>query len=938
VPSQDLRPLVEKLNTTCRKALEAAAGLCLSRTHYHVEVEHWLLKLLEVDQSDFKPIFKHYEIDSDKVQRQLTAALDDMRTGNGRSPDLSLEVLDLMREAWSLASLDYNSPRLRSGILLAALLNNRILALRMGSASPELSKIPAVQLRSDLPALLEISEEEPTDSPSGTASAGAASSAGEPKPASAKSNEALKQYTLNLTQRAREGQIDPVIGRDFEIRQVIDILTRRRQNNPILTGEAGVGKTAVVEGFALRVANGDVPKSLEKIEIHTLDLGLLQAGAGIKGEFENRLKSVIAEVKASPVPIILFIDEAHTLIGAGQAPGQGDAANLLKPALARGELRTIAATTWMEYKKSFETDAALKRRFQVVKVEEPDEQKAIQMVRGLAPTLEKHHGVRILEDAVDDAVKLSFRYIPDRQLPDKAISLLDTTCARVALSQSATPPLLEDSRREIEMLDAEISALRRDDCIGEQHQARLEELLQRREEAQAELVELEKRCEQEKAIVEQIREVTRQLEDVEIGDTAETATTEAAATDSTTTAATQDGKAASPTISATSAAPAESARSTAVLDAGPGDSDDDRNRLRAKLSQLKEQLADLQGERPLVHPVVDRNAVADVVSGWTGIPVGKMVLDEIKTVLELKERLENRVIGQSHALEAIAQRINTSRAALADPTRPIGVFMLVGPSGVGKTETALALADILYGGERSMVVINMSEYKEEHKISRLTGSAPGYVGYGEGGVLTEAVRRKPYCVVLLDEVEKAHPSVQEIFYQVFDKGMLQDDKGNEIDFKNTIILLTSNAASDTIMRACRQSGTWPDPEQLVETIRPELLKTFKPALLGRLNIVPYYPLDDDVLKQIIELQFNKIAQRVRQNHQASFKYDPSVVEAIVGRCREVETGARNADHIISGTLLPEVSREVLTRLAEGRAIERVGVQTGDDGRFVYQID
>lgn len=921
--NQDLRPLVEKLNPTCRKALEAAAGLCLSRTHYHVEIEHWLLKLLEEQSTDLKPIFKHYDIDVDRVGRELSAALDDMRTGNGRSPDLSVEVLDLMREAWNLASLDYGATRLRSGTLLTALLNNRMLALRMGASSPELSKIPAGQLRSDLPALLEISEEE-----AGATDAASADGSGpNSKPAKPGASQALQQYTLNLTQRAREGQIDPVIGRDFEIRQVIDILTRRRQNNPILTGEAGVGKTAVVEGFALRVAQGDVPPPLANVEIHTLDLGLLQAGAGIKGEFENRLKSVIAEVKASPVPIILFIDEAHTLIGAGAASGQGDAANLLKPALARGELRTIAATTWMEYKKSFENDAALKRRFQVVKVEEPDEQKAIQMVRGLAPTLEKHHGVRILEEAVDDAVRLSFRYIPDRQLPDKAISLLDTTCARVALSQSATPPALEDSRRQIEMLDAEIAALQREDAVCVEHQAELEELAERHREAEAELAELEKRWEQEKTLVERIRTITGELESGQSEACSASATTDAAPT------VTSQACGECGTDPSTSEVPT----ATALL-GGEGDSDDDRNSRRAKLAQLKEQLVDLQGERPLVHPVVDRNAVADVVSGWTGIPVGKMVLDEIKTVLELQQRLEARVIGQSHALEAISQRINTSRAALADPSRPIGVFMLVGPSGVGKTETALALADILYGGERSMVVINMSEYKEEHKISRLTGSAPGYVGYGEGGVLTEAVRRKPYCVVLLDEVEKAHPSVHEIFYQVFDKGMLQDDKGNEVDFKNTIILLTSNAASDTIMRACHDPNAKPDPDQLVDAIRPELIQTFKPALLGRLNIVPYYPLSDDVLKQIIKLQFNKIAQRVRQNHQASFQYDPVVLDTIVGRCREVETGARNADHIISGTLLPAISREVLTRLAEGRAIERVYVGATDDGQFNYEIE
>ena len=871
-----IRPLVDKLNSTCRDALEGAAAICLSRTNYHVEIEHWLLKLCEPEDTDLRKIFKHYDVDLARITQELTDVLDRLRTGNARSPDLSLEVIDLMREAWNLASLDFGDTGLRTGYLLTALLTDRQLGLRMESSSRELCRIPAEKLRQEVAALMKISAE------AGPAPAGPSSGAGTPK---STGTQALDQYTLNLTERARNGQIDPVIGRGEEIRQVIDILTRRRQNNPILTGDAGVGKTAVVEGFAIRVTSGNVPAPLRNVEIRTLDLGLLQAGAGIKGEFENRLKSVIAEVKASPVPIILFIDEAHTLIGAGAAAGQGDAANLLKPALARGELRTIAATTWREYKKSFETDAALKRRFQVVKVEEPDPDRAIKMLRGLAPTLRSHHKVCILEEALEDAVKLSFRYIPDRQLPDKAVSLLDTACARVALSQSATPPLVEDTRREIEFLDAEITALKREANAGLEHAEQLEELAGRKDDAEKKLLELQKRWASEKQLVEQINTLQSELDD-EFDDV--------------------------------------------------NDSVDTPQR-RVELQRLTEELTQLQGEQPLVHPVVDRQAVAEIVSAWTGIPIGKMVLDEIQTVLKLKDRLEERVVGQSHALEAIAQRIKTSRAAMADPRRPIGVFLLAGPSGVGKTETAMALAEVLYGGSRNMVVVNMSEYKEEHKISRLTGSAPGYVGYGEGGVLTEAVRRKPYSVVLLDEVEKAHPAVQEVFYQVFDKGTLQDDKGEEIDFRNTIILLTTNAGSDTVMRVCSDPDTRPGPEGLAAAVHEDLLKVFKPALLGRMTVVPYYPLDDEVLRTIVDMQFQRIAQRVRENHGAGFTYDDSVVTTIASRCKEVETGARNADHIITGTVLPEISRKVLSRLAEGDSIESIDVSCREDGSFVYQV-
>jgi type VI secretion system protein VasG len=882
----NLKALVAKLNSTCRRALEGAAGLCLSRTNYNVEIEHWLLKLLEPADTDLARILKHYDVNPSRLNRELTHVLDKLKTGNARAPELSLDITELMREAWTLSSLNFGSQHIRSGYLLTALIDDRTLSARIRSSSPELAKLSAEKLHNEVPTLIAGSAEDeietgtvPADMPVGGA------------PAPGSKTPALDQFTINLTERARRGEIDPVIGRDAEIRQVIDILTRRRQNNPILTGEAGVGKTAVVEGFALRIVAGDVPPPLKNVAVRTLDLGLLQAGAGVKGEFENRLKSVIAEVKASAQPVILFIDEAHTIIGAGGAAGQGDAANLLKPALARGELRTIAATTWAEYKKFFETDAALKRRFQVVKVDEPEEEKAIRMMRGLTHTLEKHHKIRILDEAVADAVKLSHRYITDRQLPDKSVSLLDTACARVSLSQSATPPALEDCKRDIEHLNVEIGILERERAVGAEHAQRLEELVESKKKAEERLTALEKRWAEEKRLVEQIRDLRTKLERH---------------------AAPQNGQ--------------ERLKEEEELKA------------REDLAKFQKGLAQLQGENPLLQPVVDSQAVAAVVSAWTGIPVGKMVLDEIKTVLSLKDKLAERIVGQQHALEAIAQRIRTARANLVDPRRPIGVFLMVGPSGVGKTETVMALADILYGGDRNLVVINMSEYKEEHKISRLTGSAPGYVGYGEGGVLTEAVRRKPYSIVLLDEVEKANEAVQEIFYQVFDKGTLQDDKGNEVDFKNTIIILTANVGSDTIMRICADPDTRPDAEGLASALRPDLLKAFKPALLGRLTIVPYFPLSDEVLRKIIRLQIGRIGERVRTNYRASFGYDDAVIDTIASRCKEVETGARNVDHILTGTLLPEISREFLSRMAEGNRVERVHVGVDKEGKFEYRIE
>jgi type VI secretion system protein VasG len=750
----------------------------------------------------------------------------------------------------------------------------------------------------------------------------------------------LDQFTEDLTAKARAGKIDPILGRDLEVRQLIDILTRRRQNNPILTGEAGVGKTAVVEGFAMRIAAGDVPEPLKNVILRTLDLGLLQAGAGIKGEFENRLKSVIDEVKASPIPIILFIDEAHTMIGAGGAAGQNDAANLLKPALARGELRTIAATTWAEYKKYFEKDAALARRFQVVKVDEPDEERGITMMRGLLEKMESHHNVRILDEAIVESVKLSHRYISGRQLPDKSVSVLDTACAKVAIGQGATPGAIEDATRRIEHWTSEIDSLERELVTGAQHDERLGELKEKRTKEEEKLAVLNAQWTKEKELIDRIREIRTQLE----GQTKASKTgavsgngngngTAAAATagvGAAATASTEGGE----TVEAKAAGEGDEAALAAATSGAPSI---DVEALRAELAKLNAELKEVQGENPLMQPVVNGQTVAEVISGWTGIPVGKMVSDEINAVLKLKDTLAERVVGQDHALNAIAERIRTSRAGLTDPKRPIGVFLLVGTSGVGKTETALALADTLYGGERNLVSINMSEYQEAHTVSSLKGSPPGYVGYGEGGVLTEAVRRKPYSVVLLDEVEKAHPDVMELFYQVFDKGQLEDGEGREIDFKNCVILLTSNVATDTIMKLCADPDTKPEPEGLLEAIRPELVKAFKPALLGRMTVAPFYPISDEVLRMIIKLQLKKIEQRIFTNHKAQFVYDNSVIDAVAKRCTDVDSGARNVTNILNGTLLPEMSGEFLSRMASGEGVGKVTVKVADDGNFAYEI-
>jgi len=931
MPSIDVRSVVGKLNITCRKALEQAAAMCVSRTNYNVEWEHWLLKLLEAPGTDVAALLRYFEIDRDKLARDLTKEIDTFKTGNSRPPALSPTTVDLAQAAWLIAS--FSHPVTRSGHVLAAIMDNTSLRGAAIDVSPQLEKISSEALKRDMAAVIAETAEN-MDVPAGaSAPTTAEGRAGVPgRPASPQHN--LEQYTVDLTARAAAGKIEPVIGREHEIRQIIDILTRRRQNNPILTGEAGVGKTAVIEGFASRIVAGDVPQPLKNVRLLTLDLGLLQAGAGMRGEFENRLKSVIDEVKASPVPIILFIDEAHTLIGAGGAAGQGDAANMLKPALARGELRTIAATTWAEYKKYFEKDAALARRFQVVKVDEPSEPAAMNMMRGIAATLEKHHKVRILDEAIIEAVRLSHRYLSGRQMPDKCYSVLDTACGKVALGQGTSPQAVEDCHRQLQQISLAADILTREAVTGAPHTAKLAELMEQKKTVQAQLDRLLEQWKTETALVAEIRTIRQQLEGP--GQPA-VAAGGAAAIPAAAAVVVPAAVANAPTQAAAAAPLAPAVGAAACSAVEPASEPVDPAKLRLRLDDLRAQLHGVQGDCPLMGDCVDAQCVCQVISAWTGIPVGRMVADEIKTVLNLKAKLEERIIGQSHALEAVGLAIRTSRANMTDPRKPIGVFLMVGTSGVGKTETALALADLLYGGEQNVTTINMSEFKEEHKVSLLMGSPPGYVGYGEGGVLTEAVRRKPYSIVLLDEMEKAHPGVQDIFYQVFDKGMLRDGEGRDIDFKNTIIIMTSNAGTDLIMKLCADPDTRPSAEALAEALHPELLKTFKPAFLGRVNIIPYFPLGDADMRKIVQLQLGRIKKRVGDNYKAVFTYDDAVIQSITQRCREVHTGARNIEHILTRTMLPELSAEFLTAMAENKAIRSVHIGIGADGRFKYDI-
>jgi type VI secretion system protein VasG len=903
-----LKTLISKLNDTSRTATERGASLCMSQGHYEVDLEHVFFALLEQPKSDFSIICRKFGISTSSLQSDLQSEMSRFKNGNSRTPVFSPHLPKLFENAWLIASLDKQTTRIRSGHLLLAMLTEPDLSQLAFRGSKLFVKFKLDELKHDLPRLTEGSQE------SGEGVSFADAQQGNPEAADSdvvnngglSKNPALDQFTTNLTQRAADGKVDPVIGRDTEIRQAIDILMRRRQNNPILTGEAGVGKTAVVEGLALRISKKDVPEVLQGVQIHTLDMGLLQAGASVKGEFENRLKNVIDEVKKSPHPIILFIDEAHTMIGAGGQAGQNDAANLLKPALARGELRTIAATTWGEYKKYFEKDAALARRFQVIKVEEPSEEVACAMLRGMAPLMEKHFNIRLFDEAITEAVRLSHRYISGRQLPDKAISVLDTACAKVALGQNATPSVIENMVKKQESLFAEMTALEREEATGVSHAKRLKELHEINDKLITDIKVATARWDQEKALAEKIRQVRLSLE----------------------------ASTANDTEASKKAKPATKAKAPKDIEGKDA----------KELQKLLKELEILQGEAPLVPVQVDGSVVAEIVASWTGIPLGKMVKDEIKTVMNLKPALEERVLGQSHAIEAVAQRVRTSRANLDDPNKPKGVFMFVGPSGIGKTETALALADVLYGGEKKLITINMSEYQEAHSVSGLKGSPPGYVGYGEGGVLTEAVRRNPYSVVLLDEVEKAHPDVLELFFQVFDKGLMDDAEGREIDFKNTIIILTSNIGSSTMMQAClnltQEDGTvlpLPTVDELDQKIRPQLVKAFKPAFLGRLKVIPFYPISDDVLVEIIKLKLTKIQKRIAINHKAELVYDNKLVEAVLARCTEVDSGARNVDNILNGTLLPEVAETVLSRMAQGQSFEKIKVSAHKDGQFKYEV-
>ncbi|MCL6704817.1 type VI secretion system ATPase TssH [Pseudomonas sp. T1.Ur] len=878
--------LFGKLNSVAYKAIEAATVFCKLRGNPYVELAHWFHQLLQLQDSDLHRIIRQFNIEPARLARDLTEALDRLPRGSTSITDLSSHVEEAVERGWVYGSLMFGESQVRTGYLVLGILKTPSLRHALLGLSSEFDKVKVEALSERFDEYVGDSPENALTASDGfNAGAVPGEASGAMAPAAMGKQEALKRFTVDLTEQARSGKLDPIVGRDEEIRQLVDILMRRRQNNPILTGEAGVGKTAVVEGFALRIVAGDVPPSLKDVELRSLDVGLLQAGASMKGEFEQRLRQVIEDVQASPKPIILFIDEAHTLVGAGGAAGTGDAANLLKPALARGTLRTVAATTWAEYKKHIEKDPALTRRFQVVQVAEPSEDKALLMMRGVASTMEKHHQVQILDEALEASVKLSHRYIPARQLPDKSVSLLDTACARVAISLHAVPAEVDDSRRRIEALETELQIIAREHAIGVaigSRQTHSESLLSAERER---LAELESRWAEEKTLVDELLETRATLrERVGVVDS-------------------EDNSEAS---------------------------DNESHELREKLVDLQQRLTALQGENPLILPTVDYQAVASVVADWTGIPVGRMARNELETVLNLDQHLKKRIIGQDHALQMIAKRIQTSRAGLDNPSKPIGVFMLAGTSGVGKTETALALAEAMYGGEQNVITINMSEFQEAHTVSTLKGAPPGYIGYGEGGVLTEAVRRKPYSVVLLDEVEKAHPDVHEIFFQVFDKGVMEDGEGRVIDFKNTLILLTTNAGTELIAQVCKDPQNVPEPEEIAKALRQPLLEIFPPALLGRLVTIPYYPLSDEMLKAITRLQLNRIKKRVESTHKVAFDYDDAVIDLIVSRCTETESGGRMIDTILTNSLLPDMSREFLTRMLEGKAMAGVRISAVDN--------
>ncbi|MDQ6434710.1 type VI secretion system ATPase TssH [Mesorhizobium sp. LHD-90] len=908
-----LETVTGKLNRVGYDAFMQALRQAKNAGNRNLELAHWLHHILANERSDISLTVDHFKLDKAKLLKDIASTIDGFRKQETEMPGISTQITDILDRGWYYATLFFGETQIRTGHLLVGALKSRELRRALQQLSPQLSQLNDDIIAAESRKIWGQSDEDnlrPMDG-SGLTARPAGAPAGDT--AASRGTTALDRFSVDMTAAAAAGKMDPVVGRDDEIRQIIDVLMRRRQNNPILTGEAGVGKTAAVEGFAQRLADGDVPPQLKGVRLCALDIGLMQAGASMKGEFEQRLRSVIDEVQASPTPIILFIDEAHTLIGAGGAQGTGDAANLLKPALARGTLRTIGATTWAEYRQYFEKDPALTRRFQPVNVDEPAIEKCVTMLRGILEPMEKHHGVRISDEAVVAAVSLSARYIPARQLPDKAVSLLDTACARVAISQSTTPAAISDLKAAIEAKRRALAAQERESELGRDDAEKVEELKAEIKETEEKLAALETDFARERAIVDEIMALRKAMA----------------------APLTPEGAEAAPAISANdNAETGPAAAQSDGTDAGDGAPapTDPKAALGGKLSQLD----DIHPDSRMIYAHVDEQAVASVVSDWTGIPVGRMVKDEVQTILQLAEIMGRRVVGQSHGLSMIAKRIETNRAKLDNPNKPIGVFMLCGPSGVGKTETALALAESLYGGEQNMITINMSEFQEAHTVSALKGAPPGYVGYGEGGRLTEAVRRKPYSVVLLDEVEKAHPDVHELFFQVFDKGQMEDGTGRRIDFKNTLIILTSNVGTEVIMQMAEEGKTRPDPETLNQALRPSLLQVFPPALLGRLVTIPYFPLSGEMLGGIVRLQLDRIKRRIAENHDAEFNYSDAVVEHIVSQCRDPDSGGRMIDNIITNTLLPELSRHFLNRAMEKLEISRAAVDV-KDGAFAYEV-
>ncbi|HAJ25875.1 MAG TPA: type VI secretion system ATPase TssH [Syntrophus sp. (in: bacteria)] len=873
--SVEIKPLLKRLNPFCTRSLEGAAGLCVSRSHYEVTVEHLVSRLLDETGADWYLILKQFGINSTALRKSLDRTLEEMRSGNAGKPAFSPLLLQWIQEAWLLASVNLGEASIRSGALLLALLAKSSIYAG-GNYTDLLETISREGLEGQFFKILANSIETADAAPAG-AESGSAAAAGP------LASGALGKYCEDFTQKARDGKVDTVFGRDNEIRQIIDILGRRRKNNPIAVGEAGVGKTAVIEGLALKIALGDVPDSLKDVSILGLDMALLQAGAGVKGEFENRLKSVINEVKASPKPIILFIDEAHTLIGAGGAAGSGDAANLLKPAMARGELKTLAATTYSEYKKYIEKDPALARRFQPVKLDEPTVATSILILRGCKLAYEKSHNVNVRDDAVIAAAELSNRYITGRFLPDKAIDLMDTSCARVKVNLTGKPALLEAKERAVQAYDRELKAMDRDRANGAKiDEEKYQGVVDKRKAVHDEADQLQERWLKEKEAAHQVVSLREQLNEL--------------------TAEEQDKK----------------------------------EDLIKQLEAAGQALKDLQADEPLIQIEVDPDAVAQVVSDWTGIPLGKMLKDEAETIIHLEDRLKERIKGQDAAMGALAEVIRAAKSGIKSPTQPIGVFLFAGPSGTGKTETGLALADMLFGSEKNVVTINMSEFQESHTVSRLIGSPPGYVGYGEGGMLTEAVRQRPYSVVLLDESEKAHIDVMNLFYQIFDKGIANDGEGKEINFRNTIMILTSNLASDVIQEMTAGPDA-PAADVVAGAVRPILSSHFKPALLARMNVIPFYSLNTEAMRLIVELKIKRIQKSLMENNKMALTYAPAVVDAITARCTEVETGARNIEYILNGNVLPRLSQTILTHMSEGGMPSRVHLDIDAEGTFSFDF-